>query len=108
MRSDALTCRYSEQDPVAITPSVTDQVHPAPLFLPQSTPTSRMSSMRTSVLRNRNRVGFTLPEVLVTVTLISALAAVVVPAVAGQLKKRDPSRVRNHFASIRGAVDQFL
>ncbi len=54
------------------------------------------------------RRGFTLPEVLVTITLIAALAAVVVPAVASQLKKGDPSRVGSDFTAIRGAVEQFL
>lgn len=58
--------------------------------------------------RYRQRQGFTLPEVLVTITLIAALAAVVVPAVAGQLKKGDPSRVGQDVTAIRGAVEQFL
>ena len=52
--------------------------------------------------------GFTLSEVLVTISLIAALGAVVVPAVAGQLKKGDPSRVGQDVAAIRGAVEQFL
>jgi len=52
--------------------------------------------------------GFTLPEVLVTITLIAALAAVVVPAIASQLKKGDPARVGSDAAAIRGAVEQFL
>jgi len=62
---------------------------------------------RRTDLRQR-RAAFTLPEVLVTITLIAALAAVVVPAVASQLKKGDPSRVGSDFTAIRGAVEQFL
>jgi prepilin-type N-terminal cleavage/methylation domain-containing protein len=58
--------------------------------------------------RRNNRRGFTLPEVLVTITLIAALAAVVVPAIAGQLKKGDPARIGQDVAAIRGAVEQFL
>jgi prepilin-type N-terminal cleavage/methylation domain-containing protein len=52
--------------------------------------------------------GFTLPEVLVTITLIGALAAVVVPAIAGQLKKGDPSRIAQDLSAIRSGVEQFL
>lgn len=57
---------------------------------------------------NVRKSGFTLPEVIVTITLIAALAAVVVPAVANQLKKGDPSRVASDAQAIRGAVEQFL
>lgn len=60
------------------------------------------------VATRKNQQGFTLPEVLVTITLIAALAAVVVPAIAGQLKKGDPSRVGQDVSAIRGAVEQFL
>jgi prepilin-type N-terminal cleavage/methylation domain-containing protein len=58
--------------------------------------------------QKNNRKAFTLPEVLVTITLIAALAAVVVPAIAGQLKKADPSRVGQDVTAIRSAVEQFL
>jgi prepilin-type N-terminal cleavage/methylation domain-containing protein len=52
--------------------------------------------------------GFTLPEVLVTIALIAALAAVVVPTIAGQLSKGDPNRVGSDYSAIRGGVEQFL
>ncbi|MGH7619580.1 MAG: prepilin-type N-terminal cleavage/methylation domain-containing protein [Gemmatimonadaceae bacterium] len=58
--------------------------------------------------RRKSRKAFTLPEVLVTITLIAALAAVVVPAIASQLKKGDPSRVGSDVAAIRVAAEQFL
>ncbi|HEY9228264.1 MAG TPA: prepilin-type N-terminal cleavage/methylation domain-containing protein, partial [Gemmatimonadaceae bacterium] len=64
--------------------------------------------MRSRAVQHGSRAGFTLPEVLVTITLVAALAAVVVPAVAGQLKKGDPSRVGQDVSAIRGAVEQFL
>jgi prepilin-type N-terminal cleavage/methylation domain-containing protein len=64
--------------------------------------------MRLRARRKNSKKGFTLPEVLVTITLIAALAAVVVPAIASQLKKGDPSRVGQDVAAIRGAVEQFL
>ena len=43
-----------------------------------------------------------------TITLIAALAGVVVPAIAGQLKKGDPSRVGQDVSAIRSGVEQFL
>lgn len=58
--------------------------------------------------KQSKRRGFTLPEVIVTITLIAALAAVVVPAVANQIKKGDPNRVASDGQAIRGAVEQFL
>jgi prepilin-type N-terminal cleavage/methylation domain-containing protein len=58
--------------------------------------------------RKSARSGFTLAEVLVTIALIGALAAVVVPTIAGQLTKGDPNRVAADYNGIRGAVEQFL
>lgn len=58
--------------------------------------------------RTPTKAGFTLPEVVVTITLIAALAAVVVPAVTNQLKKGDPVRTASDAQAIRGAVEQFL
>jgi len=58
--------------------------------------------------RRRARPAFTLPELLVTISLIAVLGAVVVPAVAGQLKKGDPSRVGSDVAAIRSAAEQFV
>lgn len=60
---------------------------------------------------NRSRLrrkGFTLPEVLVTVAIISLLAAVVIPTVAGQLTKGDTGRVGSDLMAIRGGTEQFL
>ena len=64
--------------------------------------------MRMCAIQKTNRKGLTLPEVLVTITLIAVLASAVVPAIASQLKESDPSRVGNDMAAIRGAVEQFL
>jgi prepilin-type N-terminal cleavage/methylation domain-containing protein len=61
-----------------------------------------------SRIQTRSKRGFTLPEVLVTITLIAILAAVVVPTIASQVKKGDPTRVGNDFMAIRGGVEQFL
>ncbi|HVX39838.1 MAG TPA: prepilin-type N-terminal cleavage/methylation domain-containing protein [Gemmatimonadaceae bacterium] len=52
--------------------------------------------------------GFTLPEILVSITLLAILAAVVVPTIASQVKKGDPTRMGNDFLAIRGGVEQFL
>lgn len=52
--------------------------------------------------------GFTLPEVIVTITLIAVLASVVVPTIISQVKKGDPTRTGQDFMAMRGAVEQFL
>jgi prepilin-type N-terminal cleavage/methylation domain-containing protein len=54
------------------------------------------------------RRGFTLPEILVSITLVAVLAAVVVPTIASQVKKGDPARLGQDFVSVRGGVEQFL
>jgi prepilin-type N-terminal cleavage/methylation domain-containing protein len=54
------------------------------------------------------RKAFTLPEILVSITLVAILAAVVVPTITSQIKKGDPSRVGNDFLAVRGGVEQFL
>lgn len=56
----------------------------------------------------RTKKGFTLAEVLVSITLVAVLGAVVVPTVASQIKKGDPTRMGNDFLAIRGGVEQFL
>jgi prepilin-type N-terminal cleavage/methylation domain-containing protein len=54
------------------------------------------------------RHGFTLPEVLVTITLIAILASVVVPSIVSQVKKGDPSRMGSDYMAMRGGAEQFL
>jgi prepilin-type N-terminal cleavage/methylation domain-containing protein len=53
------------------------------------------------------RPGFTLPEVLVTVSMVAILAAAVVPAVVGQLQKADVGRIGDDALAVQGAVQQF-
>jgi prepilin-type N-terminal cleavage/methylation domain-containing protein len=62
-----------------------------------------MSSIK--AIRNRN--GFTLIEVLVTLILLAVLAAAVFPVVTQQSDQGDPVRVANDLGSIRSAVEQF-
>ncbi len=61
--------------------------------------------MRSTTISRR---GFTLPEILVSITLLAVLAAVVVPAIASQVEKSDPTRIGNDLLAIRGASEQFL
>jgi prepilin-type N-terminal cleavage/methylation domain-containing protein len=53
------------------------------------------------------RKGFTLPEVLVTVAVVSVLAAAVVPAVVNQVTKGDLPALQADLNSIRGAIGNF-
>jgi prepilin-type N-terminal cleavage/methylation domain-containing protein len=56
----------------------------------------------------RDRRGFTLAEVLVTVAIIALLAAALVPIVAGQLRRGDVTRVSSDLAAVRTALEAFL
>lgn len=58
--------------------------------------------------KTKKRRGFTLPEILVSITLVAVLAAVVVPTIASQVKRGDPARIGQDFVAVRGAVEQFL
>src|SRR5689334_195618 len=64
--------------------------------------------MLTFKYNSRRRSGFTLPEILVSISLVAILAAVVVPTITSQVRKGDPNRIGNDFLAIRGAVEQFL
>lgn len=70
--------------------------------------TAQLDCRMRALNRTQKKTGFTLPEVVVTITLIAALAAVVVPAITNQLKKGDPVRTAGDAQAIRGAVEQFL
>lgn len=54
------------------------------------------------------RVGFTLAEILIALALIAVLAAVLLPAVAGQIMKGDAGRTMQDLDAVRAGVDQFL
>jgi prepilin-type N-terminal cleavage/methylation domain-containing protein len=58
--------------------------------------------------KNVRRRGFTLPEVLVTVTIVAVLAAVVVPAVLNQVDKGDDAAVAQDAIAIRTALTTFV
>jgi prepilin-type N-terminal cleavage/methylation domain-containing protein len=58
--------------------------------------------------QRRPRKGFTLAEMLVTVSVIAVLAAVVVPSISGSLFKGDAGRVTNDLLNVRGGIEQFL
>lgn len=56
---------------------------------------------------NRNRHGFTLPEVLVTVAIVAVLAAIIVPAVTQQVSKGDAPAFHGSVSSLRTALASF-
>lgn len=56
----------------------------------------------------RARRGFTLAELLVALAIIAALAAVLIPAVTGQIAKSDVSRAIQDLTNLRTGVEQFV
>lgn len=54
------------------------------------------------------QVGFTLAEILIALALIAVLAAVLLPAVAGQISKGDAGRTMQDLDAVRSGIDQFL
>jgi prepilin-type N-terminal cleavage/methylation domain-containing protein len=60
------------------------------------------------MFHRKNRRGFTLPEVLVTVAIIAVLAAVVVPAVTQQVSKGDAPAFISTVNGIRTALTTFV
>jgi prepilin-type N-terminal cleavage/methylation domain-containing protein len=58
--------------------------------------------------RRLGRLGFTLAEILIALALIAVLAAVLLPAVAGQIMKGDAGRTMQDLDAVRAGVDQFL
>ena len=63
--------------------------------------------MRKQFLRLRKR-GFTLPEVLVTVTVVAVLAAVVVPAVTQYVSKGNGPATLSDIEQIQNAITAFV
>lgn len=57
--------------------------------------------------KNVRRGGFTLPEVLVTITIVAVLAAVVVPAVLNQVSKGDVAALAGDVGALRTAITNF-
>lgn len=59
-------------------------------------------------MKNARRRGFTLPEILVTVTVVAVLAAVVVPAVTQYVGKGDAPATLQDLNQIRSAITAYV
>ena len=59
-------------------------------------------------MNRRPSKGFTVGEMLVTIAIIAAIAAVLIPTIASQLSKADPQRLGNDSFAIRSGVEQFV
>ncbi len=59
-------------------------------------------------MKKNVRRGFTLPEILVTVTVIAVLAAVVVPAVTQYVNKGDAPASSSDIDQVRTAITGFI
>lgn len=62
-----------------------------------------MSRMRSSHARS----GFTLAEVLVTLAILATLAAVLLPALMGQISKGDATRTSNDLVALQTGIGTF-
>lgn len=60
------------------------------------------------VTGSTDRRGLTLPEVLVTLAIIAILAAVMIPALTGQLAKGDAGRVAEDLKSVQTGMGAFV
>jgi prepilin-type N-terminal cleavage/methylation domain-containing protein len=60
------------------------------------------------MFRNRRRIGFTLPEVLVTIAIIAIIAAAVVPAVTSQIVKGDETTVTSAVSTMRTSLTTYV
>ena len=58
-------------------------------------------------VRNPGRAGFTLVEILVSLVLLSMLAAAVFPVITRQADEGDPVRVANDLGNIRTGIEMF-
>lgn len=67
-----------------------------------------MKEFRVSNRSRGKNTGFTLPEVLVTVSLIAVLAAVVIPAVAGKVSAGPPNATEQSSTAMRGALEAYI
>jgi type IV pilus assembly protein PilE len=59
-------------------------------------------------MKKNVRRGFTLPEILVTVTVIAVLAAVVVPAVTQYVNKGDAPATSGDIGQVRSAITSYV
>lgn len=66
------------------------------------------TTVKATVSIRAHKSGFTLAEILVSLTLLALLAAVLIPVVAGQVLKGDASRVMEDLGAVRLGADQFL
>lgn len=58
--------------------------------------------------RGAQKAGFTLPEVLVTVAIVSVLAAIVVPTVTNQIGKGDDTQFQTSISNVRTGITAFV
>ena len=66
-----------------------------------------MFKRHSSASAGSNRAGFTLPEVLVTVAIVSVLAAIVVPTVTSQIARGDETKFQTTITNIRTGITAF-
>ncbi|HEY4217828.1 MAG TPA: prepilin-type N-terminal cleavage/methylation domain-containing protein [Gemmatimonadaceae bacterium] len=59
-------------------------------------------------MKKNVRRGFTLPEILVTVTVVAVLAAVVVPAVTQFTTKGDAPATSSDISQVRNAISSYV
>ena len=63
--------------------------------------------MATLCLHNRRRLGFTLVEVLIVITVIAILAMLVVPRLMGAHRRAKEAQLRGNLKQLRDSIERF-
>jgi prepilin-type N-terminal cleavage/methylation domain-containing protein len=83
-------------------------MQPGDIIVVKHNTANAQESIISDPLTSPRRPGLTLPEVLVTLAIIAVMAAIMIPALTGQLPKGDAGRVAEDLKSIQTGMGAFV